>query len=681
MSRLHELRRILFEEERQSLDELRSRIADAEARAADVAEILPAAVRASDAGDDLVESLRAPVGRVIRDSVRNDPDSFANALFPVIGPAIRKAVTESIRALADRINKTVEQSLSWNMLKWRFEAARSGVPLADIIVRETLLYDTEELFVIERDSGLLLAHLDKDDTSSPRDSDAVSAMLTAIQDFVRDSFAGGEHSELDAVEIGGRSVWISYGPGAMLAAVFTGNPPVALRSEFHAANETIHRRYASAIEQFNGDRTTLDGIDSVLRPLLKTAMITREGAPQVSYKPLIITAALLGLALVAWIAYAAMERGKIDRFIASLGTIPGVIVIDQSERGGATHVRLLQDPLSVVPAGLAGEYGLDDADVVLETQPFLSTHRDIVLDRIRQQLEPPPTVSLTWRDNVVVASGDATKSWLARARAMPVGWSGAAGLDVSGVQSAEARLLADLRVLLDVPESVELALSGNTVRASGIAPVDWLLGIDEAEGTRSLGVALDLAAVRVDLGSLAAHLRARAGEGDAFAFDLDEETLGIYGTATLSTRDYLASVVERFDLERKVDISRLMFIDLRGFRELLDRYRGFTMIFTGGTTLTTESADALRAALPDLARLATLGAATGTPFVIRITGYTDGSGRPALNERLRERRAQYIAERLIGAGVESEIIAVSAGATPAAEVDERTWRRATITFD
>jgi len=681
VSRLHELRRILLEEEQRSLDELRSRVADAEARAADVAEVLPAAVRASNTGDDLIESLREPVGRVIHDSVRNDPDRFADALFPVIGPAIRKAVAESIRALADRINKTVEQSISWNGLKWRLEAARTGVPLADIIVRETLLFDTEELFVIERESGLLIAHLDKEGSTSENDSDAVSAMLTAIRDFVRDSFGGDDGNDLDSVAIGGRTVWISYGPSAMLAAVFTGNPPAALRAEFHAANESVHRRYAAAIEQFNGDRSAFDGIDGLLRPLLQSAVIDSERPRRTSYKPLVIIAVLVALVFVVWFGFAARERARIGHYVAALDAVPGLIVIDYGKAGGATRVRLLRDPLSAVPANLRANYGLDDTTVVLDALPFMSGHPDIVLERIRRALEAPATVMLALRDNIVVASGTATTSWLMRAQALPVGWAGVAGLDLSAVQTAEARLIADLRARFDVPDSVQLAVSADIVRASGIAPIDWLLSLEGTREDAAPGVALDTSAVRVDLASLAAHLRERAGDDDAFAYDLDEQTLGIYGTATVATRDYLLTLIDRFRLGQHVDTSRLNVIDVQRLHELLDRYRDFTLTFTSGTTLTAESAAALSEALPDLVRLVALGTALPDPFVVRVTGFTDGSGRPGLNEQLRARRAQYVAQRLVDAGADAESIAVSAGATPPEAVEDRTWRRVTITFE
>ncbi len=681
MSRLHELRRILFEEEQQSLDELRSRLADAEVRAADIAEVLPAAVRASNTGDDLIESLREPVSRVIHDSVRNDPDTFADALFPVMGPAIRKAVAESIRALADRINKAVEQSISWNGLKWRLEAARTGVPLADIIVRETLLFDTEEVFVIERESGLLIAHLDKEGATSEHDSDAVSAMLTAIRDFIRDSFGGDDGNDLDSVAIGGRTVWISYGPSAMLAAVFSGNPPTALRADFHAANESIHRRYASVIEQFNGDRAPFDGIDTLLRPLLRTAVRNEEAYKQTSYKPLLIATVLVALAVIAWYAVAARERARIDQYLTALDAIPGLIVIDERKANGATHVRVLRDPLSTVPADLPASHGLDEATVILETLPFLSSHAGIVLERVRRALAVPATVELAWRDNIVVASGVASSSWLSRAQALPLEWTGAAGLDLTGVGSAEAQLINDLRARFEVPASVQLTLAGTSVRASGTAPIDWLLRFDDAPEDSTLGITLDTSPASVDLASLAAHLRERAGTGDAFAFDLGEDTLGIYGTATVATRDYLAALVDRFGFGHKLDTARLQFVDVESLNELLDRYRGFTVNFSRGTSLTTESAAALGTALPDLARLSTLGSALPGPFVIRITGYTDGSGRAALNEQLRARRAQYVADRLLGAGAAVGVIAVDVGPTPPNEAEDRAWRRATITFD
>lgn len=681
MSRLHELRRILFEEEQQSLDELRARVADAEVRAADIAEVLPAAVRASNSGDDLIESLREPVGRVIHDSVRNDPDSFADALFPVMGPAIRKAVAESIRALADRINKAVEQSISWNGLKWRLEAVRTGVPLGDIIVRETLLYDTEELFVIERDSGLLIAHLDKEGATSENDSDAVSAMLTAIRDFVRDSFGGDDANDLDSVAIGGRTVWISYGPSAMLAAVFSGNPPTALRADFHEVNEAIHRRHAPAIEQFNGDRAPFDDIDVLLRPLLKNAVREQDGRTPTSYKPLAVAAVVLALIVAAWFVLAARERARIEQYVAALNAVPGLIVIDRHETDGATHVRLLRDPLSTIPIGLPATHGLDEAEVVLETLPFMSSHSDIVLERVRRALEAPPTVALAWRDNIVVASGAASSAWLTRVQALPIEWTGAAGLDLTGVLSAEAQLIAEVRARFAVPESVELAVSDDTVRASGVAPIDWLLHLDDVPVDPALAVTFDTSAVRVDLASFAEHLRARAGAGDAFAYDLGEQMLGIYGTATVATRDYLAGLVNRFGLALNVDTSRLKFVDLRGFRELRDRYRGFTVTFTSGTDLTAESAQALADAVPDLNRLIALGTALPDPFVIRITGYTDGSGRPALNKKLRVSRAKYIADRLTAAGADAEPIALAAGTTPPEEAEDRSWRRATITFD
>ena len=57
----------------------------------------------------------------------------------------------------------------------------------------------------------------------------VSGMLTAIRDFVQDSFGGKESEGLDAFQVGQFTIWVEQGPLAVLAGVIRGNPPRELR--------------------------------------------------------------------------------------------------------------------------------------------------------------------------------------------------------------------------------------------------------------------------------------------------------------------------------------------------------------------------------------------------------------------------------------------------------------------
>lgn len=60
-------------------------------------------------------------------------------------------------------------------------------PIRYSAFRTALPFKVEEVFVIHRESGLLLHHETRD-PASMSDSDLISGMLTAIRDFAQDAF-------------------------------------------------------------------------------------------------------------------------------------------------------------------------------------------------------------------------------------------------------------------------------------------------------------------------------------------------------------------------------------------------------------------------------------------------------------------------------------------------------------
>jgi OOP family OmpA-OmpF porin len=74
----------------------------------------------------------------------------------------------------------------------------------------------------------------------------VSGMLTAIQDFVHDSFASPDGEALEDLRVGDLAVWVERGPQAVLAAVIRGNAPQDLRTVFQEALERIHLQFGTA---------------------------------------------------------------------------------------------------------------------------------------------------------------------------------------------------------------------------------------------------------------------------------------------------------------------------------------------------------------------------------------------------------------------------------------------------
>ena len=60
-----------------------------------------------------------------RESIRRNPREIATAIFPVLGPAIRKAIAETMAALVRSINSAVEHSFSPRGIRWRLESWRT----------------------------------------------------------------------------------------------------------------------------------------------------------------------------------------------------------------------------------------------------------------------------------------------------------------------------------------------------------------------------------------------------------------------------------------------------------------------------------------------------------------------------------------------------------------------------
>lgn len=184
---------------------------------------------------------------------------MVDILYPVMGPAIRKAIAETLEGKLQSLNQALKYSLSWRGLKWRLEAWRSGSAFADVVLRHTAVFRVEHLFLVHRKTGLLLAHEAADDATS-RDPQLVSAMLSAIQDFVRDSFdesaeGGTKGRSIDSLRLGDLLLWCEEGPSAFLAAVIHGNPPPALRECLGETLAAIHDEWRTQLDEFEGDTT------------------------------------------------------------------------------------------------------------------------------------------------------------------------------------------------------------------------------------------------------------------------------------------------------------------------------------------------------------------------------------------------------------------------------------------
>lgn len=237
--------------------------------------MLADAISSHDAPDDrLSVALRPAVERAIRTSVRSDPTFFADILYPVIGPVIRRAIAEALRTMLESLNHSLTLMFSWRYVRWRLEALRSGRPFSEVVLLHTLVYRVEQVFLLHRKSGLVLRHLSCQGVEV-QDADVVSGMLTAIQDFVHDSF-GGDEGALESFRVGELGVWLEQGPATVLAAVVRGHPPAELAVLLRAQLERIELQLGPELAAFAGDPAPFQRVDVLLEPCMVFAASDRS---------------------------------------------------------------------------------------------------------------------------------------------------------------------------------------------------------------------------------------------------------------------------------------------------------------------------------------------------------------------------------------------------------------------
>ncbi|MGB7924953.1 MAG: OmpA family protein [Pyrinomonadaceae bacterium] len=413
-----ELRSLLLGPAETQIAEIHELLTDPHRQLEEVSRILPAAVAVRTRQDGELSAALAPtVTSAIEASVRRNPQPLVDAIFPVIGPAIRRAIAVALSGMTQSLNQTLAHSLSIQGLKWRIEAWRTGRSFAEVVLLHTLLYRVEQVFLIHKETGLLLQHVVAGGAAT-QDADMVSGMLTAIQDFAHDSFNTPEGDQLETMQVGELTVWVEQGPLAILAGVIRGSAPQELRPVFQATLEKIHLQFRDALVDFSGDAEPFEAARPLLEDCLETQYDPEKQAATSARipTPVIVVVSAVLLALVVWGFFAWRSARRWDAYVDRLKSEPGVVVTETGKRDGKYFVAGLRDPLARDPQQLMPEAKVDPADVTSRWQPFQAMSPEFVEARARKLLEPPATVNLKVDQGVLEAEGFATLQWISETR-------------------------------------------------------------------------------------------------------------------------------------------------------------------------------------------------------------------------------------------------------------------------
>ena len=423
--KLAALRSLILEEDRAAIARLQQKFDDPRQFAEAVSAVLADAFTLAGAKDQQLAKALAPILELATQaSIRKNPGTLVGILYPLMGSVVRKSIAESLDGTLQRMNQAFKHSFSWQGLKWRLEAIRSGSSFADVVLKHTVQFRVEHVFLIHRKTGLLIEHVAAPEVTA-QDPQLVSGMLTAIQDFVRDSFEGPNKSEgggIDTLRLGDVLLWCEEGPFAFLAAVIRGNPPESLHAALRETLTNIHEQFRSPLEEFQGDSETLGDLVTPLRRDLQQQERPREKqlSPWLWVLPLLVL-----LLAGGWVIQRTIVRLRVDAYVQRLRQEPGIVVANAELRNGKWQISGLRDPLAADPAALLSQSGLNPKRVAFHWESYQALNPAIVLRRLAASLNPPPSVSLSLKGDTVEATGSVPQYWVERARtlvaAMPAG--------------------------------------------------------------------------------------------------------------------------------------------------------------------------------------------------------------------------------------------------------------------
>lgn len=417
---LEELRTLLLQPDREKIRGILQRLDDADQRAAELTPVLPKALARGKDDQALNAVMGEMLGRAVDTSIKRNRSTLAEALFPIMGPAIRKAVGQAIADLVETLNRAIEYSFTRRGIQWRIEAMRTGKSVGEIALSHSLIFRVEQVFLIHRETGVLLQQAGNEETT--RDSDLMSSMLTAIQDFVKDSFSVDQSDELDSLQVGELRVWIERGPKAILAAAIRGNPPVKLRTTLQTSLEAIHAELATELEEFTGETAPYAPAWPHLEACLKSEFVEEESKKQGFFWA---AAGGLVVALLVWIGFSALSAFRWNNFVEDLREAPGITVLESED----DVLSLYRDPQAADPLELAAAANVDPDGIDLQITPHLSLEPEIVVRRAAGKLAPPDTVDFRFEDGTLYSAGRAFLPWAEKAAAR--------ALEVAGVESYE----------------------------------------------------------------------------------------------------------------------------------------------------------------------------------------------------------------------------------------------------
>jgi hypothetical protein len=411
--KLNELRRMMVGLDTEDLRRLALLVNDPEAFSEEISELLPHSIKVMLDKDNISYSeLTSVLESALKESINKDPRKISDLLFPIMMPAIRKAVAEAIKKMVDSLNTTLEHGFSPKRIGWRFKAMFSGRSYAEIVLSNAYIFQVKQVFLIHKKTGLLLNETSDIQNSVTKDSDLMSSMLSAIKDFVQDSFDVEKSNELETIKVGQFNIWIEQGPEVIIAAIVEGDAHSGFRTQLKETVENVHLKHLYELDNFSGDVDIFKKSD----PYLQDCLISEQKEKK-KKKPVIVILLFIAILVLAsyWTYIVIEQKIRLNNLEDELRTEYGIVITNDYNDNGKTVFEGLRDPLAKDPFEISRNHNVDTSEVAFNFTHYISLESNLILKRAYAMLKPPPTAKLSFNDGVLYATGLAGEDWIKNA--------------------------------------------------------------------------------------------------------------------------------------------------------------------------------------------------------------------------------------------------------------------------
>ena len=256
-----------------------------------------------DSKDKIASQMAPLMGVAIREQIKSQKDDIIDALYPVMGNMISKYISKSLEEMLNSINDQIQSGLSFETLKRKLKAKARGISEAELLLEQNSRSQIKALFLIHKESGIVLANA-QDPNTPINEPEMVASMMTAIRSFVNDwILKNEEYSEIGEIDYGGSKIVIESSGHSYLAVIIDGAAYNKTYEKIRITLENIIYEYGDDIREFDGNLNNFPNVG--IYKSFATLLNNKEEELQVKKKlhPLIFLLPTILLIFLGWNIY------------------------------------------------------------------------------------------------------------------------------------------------------------------------------------------------------------------------------------------------------------------------------------------------------------------------------------------------------------------------------------------